>query len=40
MWTYRATDGINDEELLGALVMAIELLKRDMLSDWEDEPDA
>jgi hypothetical protein len=40
MWSYRATDGINDEELLGALVMAIELLKSDMLSNWEDEPDA
>jgi hypothetical protein len=39
MWAYRATGGINDEELLGALVMAIELLKSDMLSTWEDEPD-
>jgi hypothetical protein len=39
MWSYRATDGINDEELLGALVMAIELLKSDMLRSWEDEPD-
>ena len=39
MWSYRATGGINDEELLGALVMAMELLKSDMLSTWEDEPD-
>jgi hypothetical protein len=30
------TGGINEEELLGALVIHVELLKRDMLNDWAD----
>jgi hypothetical protein len=33
----RMSDGINEEELLGALVIHTELLKRDMANDWTDD---
>jgi hypothetical protein len=36
-WALRMTSGVNEEELLGALVIHVELLKRDMLDDWKDE---
>lgn len=36
-WALRMTDGVNDEELLGALVIHVDLLRRDMLNDWKDE---
>lgn len=35
-WAMRMTDGINEEELLGALVLHSLLLKRDMPNDWVD----
>ncbi|MCO1580893.1 MULTISPECIES: hypothetical protein [unclassified Crossiella] len=38
-WCTRRTAGINDEELLGTMVLQSELLKRDILSDWEDDGD-
>ena len=37
MWALRLTEGINEEELLGTLMIHTELLKRDMLADWSDE---
>ena len=36
-WAMRMSDGINEEELLGALVIHTELLKKDMLDDWTDD---
>jgi hypothetical protein len=36
-WALRLTDGINSEELLGALTIHTDLLKRDMLNNWSDE---
>jgi hypothetical protein len=36
-WAMRFTDGINEEELLGALVLHTDLLKQDMLNDWVNE---
>ena len=36
-WAMRMTEGINAEELLGALVIHTDLLKQDMLNDWADD---
>ncbi|SDM96965.1 hypothetical protein [Allokutzneria albata] len=38
-WCTRRTSGINDEEMLGSMMLQIELLKRDMLADWENDGD-
>lgn len=36
-WALRTTDGINDEELLGALVIRTDLLRRDLVRAFEDD---
>ena len=36
-WAFRTTAGINDEELLGALTVRIEILKRELLADYSAE---
>jgi hypothetical protein len=36
IWSLRFTDGLNSEELLGALQIQVELLKRGILEDWND----
>jgi hypothetical protein len=36
-WAFRTTAGINDEELLGALTVRIEILKRELLMDYSAE---
>ena len=36
-WAMRLSEGINEEELLGAMVIHTALLKRDMLDDWVDD---
>jgi hypothetical protein len=36
-WAMRLSEGINEEELLGAMVIHTDLLKRDMLDDWVDD---
>jgi len=38
-WAFRTTDGVNDEELLGALVVRQELQRAKLLSEYID-PDA
>jgi hypothetical protein len=38
-WVYRTTAAPNREELLGALVVHTELLRRELLREWEDEDD-
>jgi hypothetical protein len=37
LWALRMSDGLNEEELLGTLVIQTALLKRDMIEDWKDE---
>jgi hypothetical protein len=34
-WSYRTTRAPNREELLGALVIQVELLRRELLADWD-----
>lgn len=34
-WSYRTSDAPNREELLGALVVQTDLLRRELLGDWE-----
>jgi hypothetical protein len=38
-WVYRTTSDPNREELLGVLVVHTELLRREIVSEWEDEDD-
>jgi hypothetical protein len=40
-WAFRTTDGLNDEELLGALTVRIDLLRRELLESYssDDETD-
>jgi hypothetical protein len=39
-WALRTTDGMNDEELLGALTVRIDLLRKELLQAyWSDEDD-
>ena len=40
-WAFRTTPGMNDEELLGALTVRIEILKRELLRGYgvDDEVD-
>jgi hypothetical protein len=35
-WAFRTSDGLNDEELLGALTVRLELLKQHLLELFED----
>lgn len=35
-WSWRSPEIINQEELLGALISQTDLLRRQMLSQWED----
>ncbi|WNM24384.1 hypothetical protein [Demequina capsici] len=36
-WAYRTSGAPNREELLGALVVQVEVLKREICSEWESE---
>ncbi|GAA1258900.1 hypothetical protein GCM10009677_07190 [Sphaerisporangium rubeum] len=40
-WAFRRTDGLNDEELLGALTVRTDLLRRELLDAYtsDDEED-
>lgn len=33
-WAFRMSDGINDEEMLGAMVLHTEMFKKEMMDDW------
>jgi len=35
-WVYRTSSAPNREELLGALVTQVELLKRELANDWTE----
>ncbi|WP_051468288.1 hypothetical protein [Actinomadura oligospora] len=34
-WSFRVTDGLNEEELLGALTVRTDMLRRDLLDSYE-----
>jgi hypothetical protein len=34
-WSYRTTKAPNREELLGALMVQVDLLRRELVSDWD-----
>lgn len=38
-WAFRSTAGLNDEELLGALIVRTELCRRETLDTYVDEDD-
>ena len=35
-WAYRTTHRLNREELLGALVVHVEVLRRELADEWND----
>jgi hypothetical protein len=35
-WSYRTTEAPNREELLGALVTQVDLLRRELAEDWTE----
>jgi hypothetical protein len=36
-WSYRTTNRLNREELLGALIVHTDLLRKELVDEWEDE---
>lgn len=38
-WAFRTTDGLNEEELLGALTVRTDLLRRELLDSYTGEDD-
>jgi hypothetical protein len=36
-WSFRTTEAFNKEELLGALIIQVELVKASLLKDWEGD---
>jgi hypothetical protein len=36
-WAYRTSEPPNREELLGALQIHVDLLRRELLAEWEEE---
>jgi hypothetical protein len=36
-WSYRTTRPPNREELLGALLVHVEILRRELVEEWESE---
>lgn len=38
-WAFRTTDGLNDEELLGALTIRSDLLRRELLESYSSDDD-
>ena len=38
-WSFRTSEPLNLEELLGALSVQVEVLKRQLAESWEDEQD-
>ncbi|MEV8506808.1 hypothetical protein AB0368_18630 [Actinoplanes sp. NPDC051475] len=36
-WSFRTTNPLNLEELLGALTVQVEVLRRKLVSHWDDE---
>jgi hypothetical protein len=38
-WSYRTTNAPNREELLGALVVQVAVLKKELRDEWDDDTD-
>ena len=38
-WAYRTTNRLNREELLGALVVHVAVLKKELRDEWDDDDD-
>ena len=38
-WAYRTTNRLNREELLGALVVQVDVLRKELRDEWDDEDD-
>jgi hypothetical protein len=36
-WSYRTTAAPNREELLGALIVHTEVLRRELVAEWDDD---
>ena len=36
-WSYRTTHPMNREELLGALVVHVDLLRKELIDEWESD---
>jgi hypothetical protein len=36
-WSYRTTNRLNREELLGALIVHTDLLRRELVDEWNDD---
>ena len=36
-WSYRTTNRLNREELLGALVVQVDLLRHELRHEWDDD---
>jgi len=36
-WSYRTTNRLNREELLGALIVQTDLLRKELLDEWDDD---
>ena len=36
-WSYRTTHRLNREELLGALMVHVDLLRRELVEEWADD---
>jgi len=38
-WAYRTSHRLNREELLGALVVQVDVLRKELRDEWDDEDD-
>jgi hypothetical protein len=36
-WSYRTTNRLNREELLGALIVQVDVLRKELRDEWDDE---
>ncbi len=36
-WSYRTTHRLNREELLGALMVHVDLLRKELVAEWESD---
>ena len=39
-WSYRTTNRLNREELLGALIVQVDVLRKELRDEWDDDGDA
>jgi hypothetical protein len=38
-WSYRTTNRLNREELLGALIVQVDVLRKELRDEWDDDDD-